>query len=140
VVHPRPLEALPGHIPARQRHRQPLVGADRERAARGVQGGDLATGPVDHPQPRSGVAATDHLVAHPELLLADLEGVGSEPAGLCHELPRGGVEPGCFGAGEGDHAGLLAVAEALPPVADLGGVGFRFRAAHHHLAVRHQPL
>jgi hypothetical protein len=55
-------------------------------------------------------------------------------------VPRGGVQPGGFRSGEGDHAGLLPIAEALPPVAHLGGVGFRLGAAHDHLAVRHQPI
>jgi hypothetical protein len=106
----------------------------------GVEGGDLAARAVDHPQPGSGVAATHDPVADPELPLTDLQRVGAEPAVLRHALPRRHVEPGDLGPGEGDHARLLPVSEPVPPVADLGGVGFRLAAADDHPAVLYQPV
>jgi hypothetical protein len=75
-----------------------------------------------------------------ELPLTDLQRVGAEAAVLGHALARGCVEPGDLGPGEGDHARLLSLPEPVPPVADLGGVGFRLAAADDHLAVGDQPI
>jgi hypothetical protein len=105
-----------------------------------VESDDLAAGAVDHPQSRSGVAAAHHSVADPELPVGDLKDVGPEAAILRHQFPCGSVQVSRFRSGEGDHAGLLALAEPLPPVAHLRGVGFRLGAADDNLAVGHQPV
>jgi hypothetical protein len=132
--------AAASHIPARQGHDLAIVGGDGEGPLVGVEGGDLAAGAVDHPQPRTGVAAAHNSVADPELALTDLQSICSEPAVLRHALAGGRVQPGDLRSGEGDHARLLPVSEPVPPVADLDSVGFRFAAADDHLAVLDQPV
>ena len=104
----------------------------------GSRGGDLAAGAVDHPQPSPGVAAAHDPVADPELPLTDLQSIPSEPACLHHAVAGGRVQPGDLNPGEGDHPRLLAFPEPVPPIADLGGVGFRLAATDDHLAVRDQ--
>jgi hypothetical protein len=132
--------AAAGHIPARQRHRLAVVGRDRQSPLVWVEGGDLAAGAVHHPQLSPGVAAAHDSVTDPELPLTHLQSIPPEAAVLGHALARGYIQAGDLGPGEGDHPSLLAFPEPLPPVADLGGVGFRLAAADDHVAVLDQPV
>src|SRR6266540_892325 len=135
VVDPGAVVVAAGEVPGGEGDDLVVVGADGEGAAFGVEAGDGGAGAVDDAQALAGVAAADDVVAGAELAVGDEEGLGAEAAGLEQELADGGVEAGGFGVGEGDHAGVLAGGEALPPVGDLGGVGLGFGAADDDLAV-----
>src|SRR6266540_3694377 len=135
VVDPGAVEVVAADVPGGQSDLLVVVRADGEGAAFGVEVGDLGAGAVDDAEALAGVAAADDVVAGAELPVGDGEGLVAEAAGAEHQLAGGGVEAGGFGVGEGDHAGMLAGGEALPPVGDLGGIGLLLGAADDDLAV-----
>jgi hypothetical protein len=137
----QPLRAMPGRgvgqvdtavalpvaaavqVPPRQGHlvRVVAVGADGERAALGVQGGDGAAGAVGDPQLADRVVPTHDPVADGELAVLDLQPLRAEPALEGQELLAVGVEPVDLGPPGRQHHHLLrgvtlGLLEGLPPV------------------------